>query len=350
MRNIAANLLTLILVGAVVLLATLGLARKQIAAPGPLVEPVRIMVERGARLGDVAEELEELGAIKGLGPIPGATLLRLHAQYTDRADSLKFGEYEIAPGASIDDVVALLAKGSNVQYRITVPEGRTVAEIMRVLEEAEFLTGEIEGVPAEGSLLPETYNANRNDSRAELIARMEKSMQQLLDEAWEGRDRDLPLKSKEDLLILASVVEKEARPGEHGRVASVFVNRLRKGMLLQSDPTVIYGITLGQGPLGRGLRRSELDANTPYNTYIRKGLPPTPIANPGRDAILATANPDDTPYYYFVADGTGGHAFAETLVEHNRNVREWRRIEAELARQAKAAEAEGSGEKDTEQP
>ena len=350
MRNLAANLLTLLVIGALVLLAVVGLARQQITAKGPLVEPARLMVERGARFGEVAEELEQLGAIRGLGPISGATLLRLHAQYTDRADDLKFGEYEIAPGASIEDVVELLATGSNVRYRITVPEGRTVAEIMRVLEEADFLTGEIEEVPEEGSLLPETYSANRNDSRAEIIARMQESMQQLLDEAWENRAPDLPLESKEDLLILASIVEKEARPGEHGRVASVFTNRLRKGMLLQSDPTVIYGITLGQGPLGRGLRRSELDANTPYNTYIRKGLPPTPIANPGRDAILATANPDDTPYYYFVADGTGGHAFAETLVEHNRNVREWRRIEAELARQAKAAEAEGSGEKDTEQP
>lgn len=343
MRNLAANLLTLILVGALVLLAVVGLARKQITAPGPLTEPVRVMVERGARLGEVAEELEALGAIQGLGPIQGATLLRLHAQYSGRADALKFGEYEIAAGASIDDVVELLATGSNVQYRITVPEGRTVAETMRALEEAEFLTGEIEEVPQEGTLLPETYNANRNDSRAELIARMQKSMQQLLDDAWENRAPDLPLESKEDLLILASVVEKEARPGEHERVASVFVNRLRKGMLLQSDPTVIYGITLGQGPLGRGIRKSELSTNTPYNTYIRKGLPPTPIANPGRDAIRATANPAETPYLYFVADGTGGHAFAENLVEHNRNVREWRRIEAER-RAAQPAETEEPGE------
>jgi UPF0755 protein len=280
-------------------------------------------------MAEVADDLEELGAIEGLGPISGATLLRVAAQYSGKANELKFGEYEIAPGASIEEVLALLTTGGNVQLQVTVPEGRTVAEVVQMLEETDFLTGEIEETPPEGSLLPETYSVTRGDSRASVIERMQQAMDEVLAQAWENRDPDLPLESAEELLVLASIVEKETTPGEHRRVASVFVNRLNEGMKLQSDPTVIYGITMGKGPLGRGIRQSELDAETPYNTYVIEGLPPTPIANPGREAIMATANPDDTPFLYFVADGTGGHAFAETLAEHNRNVAEWRRIEAE---------------------
>ncbi|HET7409919.1 MAG TPA: endolytic transglycosylase MltG [Paracoccaceae bacterium] len=342
MRNLAANLLTVMFIVALALLATYELARQQVAAPGPATEPVRLTVERGARMGEVAERLEDLGAIEGVGPLGGARLFRMAAQYSGKADELKFGEYEIAPGASMEEVLALLTTGGNVHYQVTVPEGRTVAEIVQMLEEADFLTGEIEEMPPEGSLLPETYNANRGDSRAEVIGRMQAAMDQVLAEAWENRASDLPLESPEELLILASIVEKETTPGEHERVASVFVNRLNKGMRLQSDPTVIYGITLGQGPLGRGIRQSELDADTPYNTYVREGLPPTPIANPGREAIMATANPADTPFFYFVADGTGGHAFAETLAEHNRNGVEWRRIERQqqAEQEAQAEESE----------
>jgi UPF0755 protein len=348
MRNFAANLLTVMFVAALVLLALFELGRQQIAAPGPATEPVRLTVERGARMAEVADQLEELGAIEGVGPIGGATLLRIAAEYSGQANELKFGEYEIAPGASIEEVLALLTTGGNVQLQVTVPEGRTVAEVVQMLEETEFLTGEIDEMPPEGSLLPETYSFSRGDTRADAIARMRQAMDEALAQAWESRDPDLPLESPEELLILASIVEKETTPGEHARVASVFVNRLNRGMKLQSDPTVIYGITMGQGPLGRGIRQSELVAETPYNTYVVEGLPPTPIANPGREAITATANPDDTPFLYFVADGTGGHAFAETLQEHNRNVAEWRRIEAERETvQEEGAEEEakqGAGE------
>ncbi len=331
MRSIAANLLSVMIVAGIVLLAGFEVARRQVASPGPATEPVRLTVERGARLGAVAERLAEAGAIES------ETLFRLAASYSGSADELKFGEYEIAPGASMEEILALLTTGGNVDYRITAPEGWTVAEVVRLLEDSDSLTGEIDEMPAEGSLLPETYSVSRGDSRAEVIRRMQTTMQAVLDEAWANRDPGLPLDSREELLTLASIVEKETRPNEHGRVASVFVNRLKRGMKLQSDPTVIYGITGGKEPLGRGIRQSELVAKTPYNTYVIEGLPPTPIANPGRESIMATANPENTRYLYFVADGTGGHAFAASLDEHNRNVAEWRRIERQ--RQAEQGQA-----------
>ena len=331
MRSIAANVLTVLIVAGIAVLAVFEVARQQVSAPGPAAEPVRLTVERGARMGTVAERLAEAGAIES------ATLFRLAASYSGKADQLKFGEYEIAPGASVDEILALLTTGGNVDYRITAPEGWTVAEVVGLLQDADFLTGEIDEMPAEGTLLPETYSVSRGDSRADVIRRMQEAMQAALDEAWENRDPNLPIDSKQELLTLASIVEKETRPQEHRRVASVFVNRLKRGMRLQSDPTVIYGITGGKEPLGRGIRQSELVAETPYNTYAIEGLPPTPIANPGRESIMATANPENTRFLYFVADGTGGHAFAATLDEHNRNVAEWRRIERQ--RQDEQAEA-----------
>jgi UPF0755 protein len=295
-------------------------------------------------MGTIADRLAEAGAIES------ATLFRLAASYSGKADQLKFGEYEIAPGASMEEILALLTTGGNVDYRITVPEGVSVAEVVRLLEQADFLSGEIAEVPAEGSLLPETYSVSRGDSRAEVIRRMQEAMKAVLDEAWEKRDPSLPVDSKDELLTLASIVEKETRPTEHRRVASVFVNRLKQGMKLQSDPTVIYGITGGKKVLDRGIRQSELVAETPYNTYVIEGLPPTPIANPGRESIMATADPENTRFLYFVADGSGGHAFAATLDEHNRNVAEWRRIERQrAAEQAGTAAEQGEAEQPSQQ-
>ena len=321
MRNIAANVLTLLVVVGLVFLAALGLAKQQVSAQGPSAEAVRLTVERGARMEQVAKDLQASGAISY------PTLFRLAARYTGAAQQLKFGEYEIPAGASIQDILDLLSKGGNVFYQVTIPEGMTVAMAIDRLNAVEELTGEITEQPAEGSLFPETYRFEPGTSRSQIITQMQAKMAQELDAAWAARDPDLPLASKVEMLILASIVEKETRPAEHAKVASVFVNRLRKGMKLQTDPTVIYGITLGKAPLGRGLRRSELDASTPYNTYVIEGLPPTPIANPGRESLRAVANPEVTPYLYFVADGSGGHAFATTLTEHNRNVAEWRKIE-----------------------
>jgi len=285
---------------------------------------------RGSSVRDIGEILIEAGALPEtgvMGLVDGAALFRLAAGYLGQAQRLKFGEYALPAGGSIEDLVALIASGPNVQHFFTVPEGVTSHVIVERLMADERLAGEIPEAPTEGSLLPETYDIRRGENRRSVIERMQAAMTRALGEAWQGRAPDLPIESKEELLILASIVEKESRPREHGKVASVFVNRLRRGMKLGADPTVIYGITQGKAPLGRGLKRSELDERTPYNTYVIDGLPPTPIANPGRASIRAAANPEETEYLYFVADGEGGHAFAKTLDGHNRNVAAWRRIE-----------------------
>ena len=228
----------------------------------------------------------------------------------------------------MDEVLAMLVEGKAILHKVTVPEGLTSYQIVEILRASEILTGEIAEIPPEGSLRPETYSIERNQSRSDVLGDMAQAQAAVLAQAWEMRVEDLPLASPEEVLVLASIVEKETGvASERGKVASVFINRLRRGIKLQTDPTVVYGITGGKGPLGRGLRRSELDRATPYNTYVIPGLPPTPIANPGRDAIMAVVNPDETDFLYFVADGSGGHAFATTLSDHNRNVAKWRAIE-----------------------
>ena len=213
-------------------------------------------------------------------------------------------------------------------------EGVTSWQVVDVLKAVEVLEGEIDGIPPEGTLAPNSYEVQTGGDRQALIDRMTSAQAAILEAAWQDRDDDLPYDSPAEALIMASIIEKETGvPDERTQVASVFVNRLRRGMRLQTDPTVIYGITNGEGVLGRGLRRSELDRVTPYNTYAIDGLPPTPIANPGKAAIEAAMQPASTDFVYFVADGTGGHAFATTLAEHNSNVAKWRQIEAERAGQ-----------------
>jgi UPF0755 protein len=243
---------------------------------------------------------------------------------------------ELADFAYEDGVPAvysdLVESGTPMVYRVSVPEGLTSWQIVEGLRAADFLSGEIAEVPPEGMLAPDTFEVRRGQDRQEILDRMQAAQEEFLAEAWANRQDGLPLASPEEALILASIIEKETSvPDERRRVASVFVNRLNRGMRLQTDPTVIYGITEGRGVLGRGIRASELRAETPWNTYVIDGLPPTPIANPGRAAIEAAVNPDGSPFIFFVADGTGGHAFSETLEEHNRNVAIWRRIEAERA-------------------
>ena len=218
----------------------------------------------------------------------------------------------------------------DLRYRITLAEGVTSWQVVEELKRADFLEGEIAERPAEGSLSPDSYEVTRGADRAALIADMQKRQSAVLAELWATREADLPYKTPEEALVMASIVEKETGiPEERKQVASVFVNRLRDGMKLQTDPTVIYGVTKGEGVLGRGLRQSELRRETPYNTYVVAGLPPTPIANPGRLSIEAALNPDVTPFLYFVADGSGGHVFSSTLAEHNANVVKWRAIEAQ---------------------
>ncbi|WP_343712931.1 endolytic transglycosylase MltG [Inquilinus sp.] len=289
-------------------------------APGPLTAPATLVVERGSGLTAIAAQLEAAGVIQNRWVFLAGTAL----EGGDR--SLKAGEYAFPAGISPADAADLLARGSNVSHKITIPEGLTSAEIAALIQAEPLLTGEIGDVPAEGSLLPETYQFIRGDTRAAMVERMRKAMREALDSLWARRSNGLPFKSPQEAVTMASIVEKETGvPAERPVVASVFLNRLQAGMPLQADPTVIYALTQGKKPLGRALTRADWKLESPYNTYLVVGLPPGPIANPGRDALAAVLKPAVTDYYYFVADGSGGHVFARTLEEHNRNVAEWQK-------------------------
>lgn len=281
-----------------------------------------IVVERGSSVASIARQLRDENLIRH------ARVFRFGVRLLSDKKPLQAGEYAIPPRATASDIAEVLKSGVQVVHKMTIAEGLSSIEIVDLLRDEALLSGVIERVPNEGTLLPETYHFHRGEARAVIISRMRKALDDVLDELWVGRAADLPVRSPEDAMILASIVEKEtAVPGERGLVAGVFVNRLRIGMRLQSDPTVVYGITVGAGPLGRPLTRGDLEAKTAYNTYQINGLPPTPIANPGRASIAAVLNPTPTDAIYFVADGTGGHAFASTLDEHNRNVRAWRKLQ-----------------------
>jgi UPF0755 protein len=381
-KSVAANGMSFLIIVFIALAGAIAWGQREFRAPGPLAEAVFFEVPRGATLRRVSEDLE------GAGAVSSAMLFRLGADYAGMGDQLRFGTYEIPAGSSMQDVLEIVTAGGPSQfrytatyvlrlsgtgelrlrervpgtgevveladfayedgvpeeystlvesgtpmvYRVSVPEGLTSWQIVEGLRAADFLSGEIAEVPPEGMLAPETFEVQRGTDRQEILDAMTAAQEGILAEAWATRQDGLPLANPQEALILASIIEKETSvPDERGRVSSVFVNRLNRGMRLQTDPTVIYGITEGQGILGRGLRQSELRAETPWNTYVISGLPPTPIANPGRAAIEAALNPDATDFIFFVADGTGGHAFSVTLEEHNRNVARWRQIEAERA-------------------
>lgn len=384
-RNIASNALSLFIVALIVAVGVVAWGQKQYTAEGPLAETICLRVERGSSFARVAEDLDAQGAISN------ASIFRIGVSYSDKAGALKAGSFLVQGGASMEEIVDVVTRGgastcgteilyrvgvlsadvqvreldpatqeykitaefkpaelegdapatylekrdeSDTRFRIALAEGVTSWQVVDSLNRADFLSGEVAGIPAEGSLAPDSYEVKTGADRAALIASMQDAQVEILAEAWNARAADLPYANADEALVMASIVEKETGLAEERRqVASVFVNRLNKSMRLQTDPTVIYGITKGQGSLGRGLRQSELRKETPYNTYVIDALPPTPIANPGRAAIEAALNPDSTPYLFFVADGTGGHAFAETLAEHNENVAAWRKIEAERANQ-----------------
>lgn len=291
-------------------------------APGPLSETATVVIPRGAGLEEIALRLDEAGVVDS--PI----LFALSAKLTGAVRTLRAGEYAFAPGVSIDGVLDQLREGRTVVRRLTVPEGLTTAQVLALVREDGALTGEIAEPPPEGSLLPETYHYSHGDSRQALIERMRTAMRQALDEAWRSRAEGLPFDTPEEAVILASIVEKEtAVPAERPRVAGVFVNRLEQGMRLQSDPTVAFALTEGASELGRALTRADWRYESPYNTYHVAGLPPGPIANPGRASIAAVLAPERHDYLYFVADGTGGHAFARSLADHNRNVARWREVQ-----------------------
>ena len=315
-------ILPLALIGAVSLAVVLGL----LFMSGPHGEDKRVIFKRGSSLRSVAAVLDEAGALRS--PLLFRGLVRLQG----KAGSLQAGEFDIPAGANMPAILDVLVGGDVVLHPITIAEGLTSLQIIEQLRGEELLTGEV-GVPPEGSLLPETYKVPRGMTRESLVKKMQAAQTQAIEALWPQRQKGLPVKNKREALILASIVERETGvASERPLVAAVFVNRLRKGMRLQSDPTIIYGLVGGQGKLGRPIRRSEIRRKTPYNTYRINGLPPTPIANPGRASIAAVLNPSDSKALYFVADGSGGHAFAGTLDAHNKNVRRWRQIEKQNRR------------------
>lgn len=385
LRSIASNFLTFLLVALVLVAALIAWGQGKFVGQGPSANAVCLKVPRGGSMAGLAEELQAKGAISN------AMIFRLGAEYTGRAEHVKAGSFLIPEGASMQDIVAevtgngqstcgvdvvyrISVGGQHVRvrelnvatgefavtaefdpasesdvpaaytaalndvatrFRIVVAEGVTSWQVVEALKASDLLEGEVGEEPEEGSLAPDGYEIVPGADRRTVLDKMRAKQKERLDAAWLSKSEHAPVETPEEALILASIIEKETgRADERPMVASVFANRLRKGIRLQTDPTVIYGITEGRGVLGRGLRQSELRRETPWNTYLIEGLPPTPIANPGKAAIEAALSPAKSDFLFFVADGTGGHAFAETLREHNANVARWRKFQAEQAKQA----------------
>ncbi len=378
-RNIASNFLTLLVVIVFLLGGVILWGQNQYSSAGPLEEPICLQVPRGSSMRGISENLAEQGAVSN------GSIFRIGVDYADKTQLLKAGSWLIPEGSSMSEIADIITRGgastcgtevvyrigvnsaqtevreldpatnrfvervafavgedapadytevreqADTRYRVAVAEGVTSWQIVNALSSIDALEGEVAEVPPEGSLAPDSYEFSSGDDRASVIQRMRDAQDAILAEVWEDRDGDIPLTEPYQALILASIIEKETGVAEErGQVASVFTNRLRQGMRLQTDPTVIYGITNGEGVLGRGLRQSELRRATPYNTYVIEGLPPTPIANPGRESIEAAVKPLDTDYIFFVAKSLNprdGHLFAETLEEHNENVAAYRALE-----------------------
>ena len=306
-------------------------SQQQMRAPGPLVGDRVVIIAARSEVYEIIGQLEREGVIDN-GLLLNAALL-----FEGTRSKIKAGEYLFKQSASLREVIDTMVSGREILHSITIPEGLTSEQILQRIREYDLLSGDVRDVPKEGALLPETYRVARGMSRNDLIRKMQDDQKRVLDQIWARRAADLPLRSPYELLTLASIVEKETgKADERPRVAGVFINRLTKRMRLQSDPTIVYGLVGGKGTLGRGILRSEVERPTPYNTYQIEGLPPGPIANPGRAALEAVANPSRTKELYFVADGTGGHVFAETLEQHNRNVARWRMLEREMKAQQSA--------------
>ncbi len=304
--------------------AALVFGKQRFDAPGPLPENHIVNIPRGSGIHDIADVLVSEGVIDQPWVFVGGVFV-LKAR-----EDLKAGEYQFKAHASLRDVVATIVEGRVVTHQFTMPEGLTSEQIVARLLDDPVLVGNIKEVPREGSLLPDTYNFTRGVTREQMIQRMQQAQQHLLKEVWDRHSPDLPIKTPDQLVVLASLVEKEtAKPEERTRIAAVFVNRLKQKMRLQSDPTIIYGLVGGKGTLGRPIMKSEIEQPTAYNTYQIDGLPPGPIANPGRASLEAAANPARTRELYFVADGTGGHAFAETYEQHQKNVARLRSLEGD---------------------
>ncbi len=319
---VGSAIFTFLIVLSIAVGVALYFGKQRFDAPGPLPEDKVVNIPRGLGIRDIADLLQREGVIDQPYVFMGGVIV-LKAR-----GELKYGEYQFNKQASLADVVDTIIESKVVQHALTVPEGLTSEQIVARLLETDTLTGKIKEIPREGTLLPETYKYSRGVTRELIIQRMQQAHRHVLQEVWEHRMQDLPIKTPEQLVILASIVEKETgKPDERTRVAAVFVNRLKSKMRLQSDPTIIYGLTGGKGSLGRPILKSEIEQPTPYNTYVVDGLPPGPIANPGRASLEAAANPARTKELYFVADGTGGHVFSDNYAEHQKNVSRLRGIE-----------------------
>jgi len=317
-------IVSFIILLAVVAGTLLYLGKQRFEAPGPLAQDKIVNIPRGSGMRDIADVLTREGVIDQPWVFIGGVLV-LKAR-----EDLKAGEYQFKAHASLNDVVATIVEGKVVAHQISIPEGLTSEQIVARLLDDDVLTGNIKEIPREGSLLPDTFNFTRGTTREQIIQRMQQAEQRLVKEVWDRHTPDLPIKTPDQLVVLASLVEKETgKPEERTRVAAVFVNRLKQKMKLQSDPTIIYGLVGGKGTLGRPIMRSEIEQPTAYNTYVIEGLPPGPIANPGRASLEAAANPARTRELFFVADGTGGHAFAETYDAHQKNVARLRSMETD---------------------
>jgi UPF0755 protein len=387
-RSLASNALTLFIVGFVLIAGLITWGEQKYAAPGPLAQTICFKVGKGATMSAVSAALQQQGAVSD------ARIFRIGAEYSGKSGKLKFGSYLVTPGLSMAAVAELLTTSgqstcgqdvnlrigvggaevvlraydstsggytdvakfdpaagtppqayldaeadADLRWRVTLAEGVTSWQIVESLKAVDFLTGDIKRVPEEGTLAPQSYEVEKGGDRAALLEEMASALAAILSDLWASRAEGLPYKTPQDAMIMASIIEKETGVAEErAKVASVFLNRLAQGIKLQTDPTVIYGVTKGQGILGRGLRQSELRKETPWNTYVIPGMPATPICNPGRAAIEAALKPESTDLLYFVADGTGGHAFAATLAEHNKNVAKYRALQA-----AGAADGSGTG-------
>ena len=300
--------------------------KQKIESPGPLQEDKIVNIPSRAGVTDIADILQREGVIDSNRWAFIGAVFALKA----RSD-LKPGEYLFPKSASLRDIIGTIVEGKVVQHAITIPEGLTSEQIVARLSENDILAGSVREIPREGTLLPETYKFPRGTPREQVIARMQQTQKRVLAEIWERRNPDSPIKTPEQLVTLASIVEKETgRSDERSRVAAVFVNRLRQKIKLQSDPTIIYGLVGGKGTLGRPIRRSEIQQPSPYNTYVVDGLPPGPIANPGRASLEAAANPARTRDLFFVADGSGGHAFSDSYDQHQKNVAKLRSMERQI--------------------
>lgn len=313
---------TFLILAAIAIGATLVVGKQRFDQPGPLAEEKVVNIPRGLGIRDISELLTREGVIDQPWVFVGGVVV-LKAR-----EGLKFGEYQFPKQVSIRDVVDIIVEGRVVQHTLTFAEGMTSEQIVARLLENDLLIGTIKEIPREGTLLPETYKVTRGIPRDQIIQRMQQASRRVIQEVWDRRMPDLPIKTPEQLVVLASVIEKETgRADERTRVAAVFSNRLKQKMRLQSDPTIIYGLVGGKGALGRSLSRADIDQHTPYNTYAIDGLPPGPIANPGRASLEAAANPARTKELFFVADGTGGHVFSENYDQHQKNVARLRAIE-----------------------